>query len=54
VEEIGKTRRFGRTHAFKIAQLRETWINNIVRINGVSREEAEKMYLKIDPHRDVK
>ena len=29
------------------AQKKETWIKNIMRIQGVSREEAEKSYDKI-------
>ncbi len=34
----------------RLAQLREAWIKNIIRINNVSQVEAESLYDKIKPH----
>ncbi len=36
----------------RLAQLKETWIKNIMKVQGLTREEAEKMYDKIQPHRN--
>ncbi len=38
----------------RIEQLREMWINAVVKIQGHSKEEAEKMYDKIQPHKTLK
>ena len=30
------------------AQKKETWIKNVIRIQGLDREEAEKLYKKLN------
>ncbi|NJO64887.1 MAG: hypothetical protein HC836_44230 [Richelia sp. RM2_1_2] len=33
----------------RIEQKKETWIKNVMRIQGIDRSEAEVMYTKISP-----
>lgn len=35
----------------RLEQLKETWIKNVIKVQGISREEAEKLYNKIQPHK---
>jgi len=35
----------------KLKMKREAWIKNVMRIQGYSREEAEKLYAKIKPYK---
>ena len=36
----------------RVEQLREAWINNVIKVQGLKREEAEKMYDKIQPFKN--
>jgi hypothetical protein len=36
--------------AKRFEQQRETWIKNVMKIQGLSREEAEKMFDKLMPY----
>lgn len=38
--------------AIRMALQRSAWINNIIRVLGVTREHAERLYDKIKPHEE--
>jgi hypothetical protein len=38
----------------RLEQQKETWIVNIIKIQNISREAAEELYLKIQPHKQGK
>jgi len=35
----------------RLEQLKETWIKNVIKVQSISRDEAEKLYDKIQPHK---
>lgn len=37
----------------RIAQLKESWIRNVVRIMNITEEEAKKIYDRIQPHKGL-
>ena len=36
----------------RVEQLREAWIKNVIKVQGLIREDAEKMYDKIQPFKN--
>jgi hypothetical protein len=38
----------------RLEQLKEAWIVNIIKIQNISRDAAEKLYDKIQPHQNEK
>ena len=36
----------------RLEQLKEAWINNVVKVQGVKKEDAEKMFDKIQPFKN--
>lgn len=38
----------------RLEQQKETWIVNIIKIQNISRDAAEKLYEKIQPHKQGK
>ena len=36
----------------RLEQLKETWIKNVMKIQNVTREEAEKLYDKLQPYKE--
>lgn len=35
----------------RLEQLKETWIKNVIKVQGISRDESEKLYKKIQPYK---
>lgn len=35
----------------RLEQLKETWIKNVIKVQNITRDEAEKQYDKIQPHK---
>lgn len=34
----------------RLEQLRETWVKNVMKVQNITRAEAEVLYSKIQPH----
>lgn len=34
----------------RLEQLRETWVKNVMKVQNITRAEAEVLYAKIQPH----